>query len=93
MACARDAATLDDAAYAEYTDVALAGAANAPFHARTLLDCAKAGAATAIANAIAAISFFMVLLPLTHLRERLCSPFIEFEFARERVTFARFTVT
>jgi hypothetical protein len=46
---------------AAYADVALAGAANAPFHPHTFPDCAKAGAASTVANATAAISVFMVL--------------------------------
>src|SRR5215813_10368219 len=51
-----------------YADLALAGAASAPFHPQACADCAKAGAANAMANATAAISVFMVSLHQTHLR-------------------------
>src|SRR5262249_29394127 len=57
---------LNDAA--AYADLALAGAASAPFHPQACTDCAKAGAANAMANATAAISVFMVSLHQTHLR-------------------------
>jgi hypothetical protein len=50
---------LNDAA--AYADVALVGAASAPFHPQALTDCAKAGAANTVASATAAISVFMVL--------------------------------
>src|SRR5262249_8602228 len=53
---------------AAYADLALAGAASAPFHPQACTDCAKAGAANAMANATAAISVFMVSLHQTHLR-------------------------
>jgi len=53
---------------AAYADVGLVGAASAPFHPQVCTDCAKAGAANAIANATAAISVFMVSLHQTHLR-------------------------
>ena len=58
---------------AAYTDVALAGAADAPFntHAEVdwpKVDWAKAGAANTVADATAAISVFMVSLHRTHLR-------------------------
>src|SRR5262249_47194916 len=53
---------------AAYADFALAGAASPPFHPQAFTDCAKAGAANAIANARAAISVFMVSLHQTHLR-------------------------
>src|SRR5215831_1130485 len=52
---------LNDAA--AYADLALAGAATAPFHPQACTDCAKAGAANAMANATAAISVFMVSPP------------------------------
>src|SRR6266704_1289952 len=48
-------------------DLALAGAASAPFHPQVFTDCAKAGAANTIAKATAAISVFMVSLHPTHL--------------------------
>jgi hypothetical protein len=57
---------LNDAA--AYADLALAGAASAPFHPQVFTDCAKAGAANTIAKATAAISVFMVSLHPTHLR-------------------------
>src|SRR5262245_49331156 len=47
---------------AAYADFALAGAASPPFHPQAFTDCAKAGAANAMANATAAISVFMVSL-------------------------------
>src|SRR5215471_9226853 len=53
---------------AAYADLALAGAASAPFPPQACTDCAKAGAANAMANATAAISVFMVSLHQTHLR-------------------------
>jgi hypothetical protein len=49
-------------------DVALVGAVTAPFHPHACTDCAKAGAASNVANTIAAVSVFMVSLHLTHLR-------------------------
>jgi hypothetical protein len=56
---------LNDAAYA-YADVALAGAASAPFHPYAFTDWANAGAASTAAKATAAISVFMVCLHQTH---------------------------
>ena len=54
---------LNDAA--AYADLVLAEAASAPFHPpQAFTDCAKAGAANAIANATAAISAFMVSLSI-----------------------------
>src|SRR5262245_21601842 len=53
---------------AAYADLALVGAASAPFHPQACTDCAKAGAANTAANATAAISVFMVSLHQTHLR-------------------------
>jgi len=57
---------LNDAA--AYADLVLAEAASAPFHPQAFTDCAKAGAANAIANATAAISAFMVSLHIAHLQ-------------------------
>ena len=57
---------LNDAA--AYADLVLAETASAPFHPQAFTDCAKAGAANAIANATAAISAFMVSLHIAHLQ-------------------------
>jgi hypothetical protein len=81
---------LNDAAY---LDLAVAGAASAPFHPHEFTDCAKTGAANTAANATAAISVFMVSLHPTHYDERARSPAIEFELGRESVTLAEFTTT
>jgi len=67
--------------------VALAGAAEAPFHDQKLVDWAKAGAAATVANAAATMSVFMVrLLPNGFNNERDCPFAVEFETERENVT-------